>query len=159
MRCNWIGMAVAACVLAAPFAVAQQATVDHWTQAELTAKAQALVAKAEASGGNASTKLTEYPNHFTMIAIREKSGGAEVHPSFADFFYVVQGHATLVSGGTVQNQQVASSGEIKGTAVEGGTRQELNPGDFVHIPAGVPHQLLLPKGESFTYFVIKVKEK
>jgi quercetin dioxygenase-like cupin family protein len=35
----------------------------------------------------------------------------------------------------------------------------LNPGDVVHIPATVPHQMLVPDGSTFIYFVIKVKEK
>jgi len=29
----------------------------------------------------------------------------------------------------------------------------------VHIPASVPHQILVPDGGTFVYFVIKVKEK
>lgn len=151
--------AMFALALAAPFAVAQSASVDHLTQAQLADKAQALAAKAQQAGGNASTRLAEYPNHFTMVALREKTGGAEVHENFADFFLVLKGHATLVSGGTVQNLQPAGPGEFKGSSVEGGTRQELNPGDIVHIPAGVPHQLLLADGDTFAYYVIKVKEK
>jgi len=40
--------------------------------------------------------------------------------------------------------------------VSGGTETEIKPGDIVVIPAGIPHQLLLPPGESFYYFVFKV---
>jgi quercetin dioxygenase-like cupin family protein len=40
-----------------------------------------------------------------------------------------------------------------------GVETKLNQGDIVHIPATVPHQLLLREGGTFLYFVIKVKEK
>ncbi|HUX44507.1 MAG TPA: hypothetical protein VMV57_07125 [Terracidiphilus sp.] len=138
---------------------AQTVKVDQLTQAQLARKAQSLAAKAEAGDGSASIKLADYPNHFTMIAYREKSGGAEVHENFADFFLVVNGSATLITGGKVQNPRTTGLGEIRGTAVQGGTRQALKKGDVVHIPAGVSHQLLLPKGKTFSYFVIKVKEQ
>lgn len=145
--------------LAAGIAAAQTVSVDHLTQAQLAEKGKELSAEVSPTRGNASTKLSTYPNHYTMMAFRSQSGGAEVHENFADFFYVVKGHATLVSGGTVQNPTSSGKGEIKGTSIQGGARIELSPGDFVHIPAGLPHQLLLAKGELFEYFVIKVDHK
>ena len=38
----------------------------------------------------------------------------------------------------------------------GGEEKTLEEGDIVHIPAHVPHQLLLTSKE-FTYFVLKVQ--
>ena len=122
-------------------------------------QAQQLSAKAQGPSGAASAKLNEYPNHYTMIALRHKDGGAEIHENFADFFLVVQGSATLVTGGTVEDGKEVSPGEIRGTFVRNGTSMTLNPGDVVHIPATVPHQMLVPEGSTFIYFVIKVKEK
>src|SRR5579864_3322286 len=87
---------------AIPFADAQTLTVDHLTQSQLIEKAQALSAKAQGPDG-ASSKLNEYPNHFTMIAVRHMDGRAEVHESYADVFFVVQGKAKLLTGGTVQD--------------------------------------------------------
>jgi mannose-6-phosphate isomerase-like protein (cupin superfamily) len=140
-------------------AIAQTVKVDHFTQSELVEKAQALNPKAQGPDGSASVKLDDYPNSFTMIALRHKDGGAEVHENYADFFYVVQGHATLLSGGTVQDAKTTSPGEIRGASVQNGDRTSLSEGDIVHIPAAVPHQLLLADGSTFIYFVVKVKEK
>ena len=134
-------------------------TLDHLTQAQLIEKALKLVPTAQAEGGGAGIKLQEYPNHFTMISLRQKDGGAEIHESFADIFFVVQGSATLVTGGTVQDSKTVKPGEIRGSAVLGGKSALLRQGDFAHIPAGLPHQLLVAEGETFVYFVIKVKEK
>ena len=144
--------------LAASSAGAQSPAADHLTQAQLAELAQTLEADAQ-KNGSASKKLKEYHNHYTMIALREKSGGAEIHENFADFFFVVKGRATLVTDGKVVDAKTVSPGETLGTSLLGGTRQILNQGDVVHIPAGVSHQLLLADGDTFTYFVIKVKEK
>jgi hypothetical protein len=46
-------------------------------------------------------------------------------------------------------------GEFGGTGVTGGDRTAQGVGDVVHIPEG----LLVGKGETLVYFVIKVKER
>ena len=144
---------------AAPLAGAQTLRVDHLTQSQLIDKAQELSAMAQGPEGSATSKLNEYPNHFTMLALRSKNGGAEIHENYADFFFVVRGSAKLLTGGTVQDGKTVNPGEIRGKSVVNGLETTLNPGDIVHIPAAVPHQLLLPEGGTFLYFVIKVKEK
>ena len=157
MKLTIASLALAASTL--PFAGAQTLTVDRLTQSQLIEKAQELNAKALGPEGAASNKLNEYPNHFTMISLRRKNGEAEVHESYADLFFVVQGSARLLTGGTVQDGKTVSPGEIRGKSVLNGVETTLNQGDIVHIPATVPHQLLLPEGGTFLYFVIKVKEK
>jgi mannose-6-phosphate isomerase-like protein (cupin superfamily) len=157
MNLTMVTIALAASLL--PFAGAQTPTVDHLTQSQLIEKAQELNAKAQGPEGAASSKLNEYPNSFTMISLRRKSGGAEVHENYADFFWVVRGSARLLTGGTVQDGKTDSPGEIRGKSVLNGVETALNQGDIVHIPAAVPHQLVLPEGGTFVYFVVKVKEK
>lgn len=138
-------------------ASAQSPTVDHFTQADLLAKAAELAPQASPSG-LAALKLKDYPSHFTMISLRTKDGGAEVHAEYADIFVVLRGKATLLTGGSVANAKTVSEGEIRGSAVEGGARTSLAEGDIVHIPAKVPHQLLLAGTPDFVYFVVKVKQ-
>lgn len=154
-----VGLSLSAVVHAQAAVAVDSPNVDHWTQAQLMESAKALEATSHSPDGSASTKLTEYPDHYTMMSLRKKSGGAEIHENFADFFLVIEGHATLVTGGTILHAQAAGNGEIRGVAVDGGTSQTLNKGDLVHIPAGVPHQLQLSDDGPFVYFVIKVKEK
>jgi mannose-6-phosphate isomerase-like protein (cupin superfamily) len=147
-----------AVAILAPFAPAQNATVDHLTKTEILARAKDLQAQA-AKGGAASIKLAEYPNHYTMVALRDRSGGAEIHQDYADFFYIVRGRATLLTGGTVVDEQAVSPGEVKGRSIQNGIATALGEGDVVHIPAGVSHQIVLPEKGELVYFVIKVKEK
>lgn len=104
----------------------------------------------------ASRKLERYSNHYTMLAHREGNGSVELHVHEADIFFVVDGEAAVVTGGKIMNPKTESPGEIRGTSIEGGKRQELSAGDVLHIAANTPHQLLLEPGKQFDYFVAKV---
>ena len=149
----------AALLLIATGAIAQTMNLDHWTPAQLLERAQHLKQLAAQGDGSASETLDKYPRHFTMLAFRNRSGGGELHQNYADLFYIVDGAATVISGGQVENAKTTAPGEIRGSGVAGGTRQEAKAGDVVHIPAGVAHQMLLPEGGTVTYFVVKILEK
>jgi mannose-6-phosphate isomerase-like protein (cupin superfamily) len=140
-------------------AIAQTMSSDHWSREQLLERAQHLRQLAAQGDGSASETLEKYPHHYTMLAFRSRSGGGELHADFADMFTILDGHATLVTGGEVVDAKTTAPGETRGTAVKGGTRQELRAGDSVHIPAGMPHQMLVADGDTITYFVIKIQEK
>ena len=107
--------------------------------------------------GAGSEPIGQYGNHTTTLTTRTATGQAEQHREWSDVFYVVQGKATLLSGGSLVNGNVISDGEQRGTGVAGGSSQVLEPGAVVHISPGVPHQLILDGAEPFTYFVVKVR--
>ncbi len=131
---------------------------DHWSPAQLLEQAQQLRQLAAQGDGSASETLTKYPHHYTMLAFRSRSGGGELHQDFADLFYILDGHATVLTGGEVVDPKTIGPGEIRGTSVKGGSRQDVKAGEVVHIPAGMPHQMLVAGGESVTYFVVKMQE-
>jgi mannose-6-phosphate isomerase-like protein (cupin superfamily) len=139
-------------------AQAQTMQSDHWSKAQLLERAKHLQEQAANGDGSASETLEKYPHHYTMLAFRQKSGGGELHQNFADMFVILDGHATVVTGGSVVDQKTTGPGEVRGKSVEGGTRQDVKAGDVVHIPAGMPHQTLVADGETVTYFVMKVEE-
>jgi mannose-6-phosphate isomerase-like protein (cupin superfamily) len=130
---------------------------DHWSPADLLERAKHLQQLA-AEKGSASETLEKYPHHYTMLAFRNRSGNAEVHQNFADVFYILDGHASVITGGEVIEPRTTAPGETLGASVKGGTTQELKAGDVVHIPAGMPHQMIVPNGATVTYFVVKVEE-
>jgi uncharacterized RmlC-like cupin family protein len=154
-----IGLLALTLIAPAPALLAQSSVVDHTTQAQLLDKEKELRQAAASGNGSASIKISDYPNHYTMLAYRSKTGSSELHQNFADIFYVVRGEARLLTGGKLVNPTTASPGEVRGSGVEGGSETTLHPGDFVHIPANVPHQLLITDGQEFYYFVIKVREQ
>lgn len=138
-------------------AQAQTMQSDHWSKAQLLERAKKLQEQAAKGDGSASETLEKYPHHYTMLAFRQKSGGGELHQNFADIFVILDGHATVVTGGKVLDQKTVSDGEVRGKSVEGGTRQDVQAGDVVHIPAGMPHQTVVADGDTVTYFVIKAE--
>lgn len=135
------------------------AHADHWPAAILLERGAYLRKLAKAGDGQASETLQEYPQHAAMLSFRARDGVAELHQNFADVFCVLDGRATLVTGGTVVGAETVGPGEIRGASIEGGVRLELRAGDVAHVPAGVPHQMLVPGERSFTSFVVKVREK
>jgi len=132
-------------------------TPDQYSPADLAAMEKKLEQKADASG-LATETLKKYATDYTMLAFRNKSGKAELHEKFADFYVVVGGEATLVSGGHIVNSATTAPGEVRGDSVQDGRETKLKKGDIVHIPANIPHQLVLPKGATFQYFIVKVQE-
>ena len=132
---------------------------DHWPAAILLERASYLRRLARAGDGQASETLKEYPQHATMLSFRSRDGVAELHMNFADLFYVLDGRATLVTGGTLADASEIGPGEIRGASIVGGVRQELRAGDVVHVPAGVAHQTLVSGDKTFTSFVVKVEQR
>jgi mannose-6-phosphate isomerase-like protein (cupin superfamily) len=150
---------LATVILVAAGVTAQTMKFDHWTPAQLLERAQHLRQQAAQGDGSASETLDKYPHHYTMLAFRNRNGGGELHENFADLFYILDGKATVVTGGALVDRHSSAPGEVRGSSVDGGSRQDVIAGDVVHIPAGMPHQMLVPEGSTVTYFVVKVQEK
>ncbi|MGA2851519.1 MAG: hypothetical protein ABSE46_21155 [Terracidiphilus sp.] len=134
------------------------AHLDHWAPPILLERAAYLRKLARAGDGQASETLKEYPGHATMLSFRSRDGEAELHEKFADIFHVLAGKATLVTGGRIAGARTIGPGETRGERIEGGSRQELRAGDLAHVPAGLPHQMLVAGEGAFTAFVVKIKE-
>lgn len=134
-------------------------SADHWSGAVLLERAAYLRQLARHSDGSASETLKGFPGHAAMLSFRSRDGEAEVHENFADLFCVLDGRATLVTGGRVIGARVTGLGETRGDSIEGGERQELRAGDIAHVPAGEPHQMLVAGDRTFAAFVLKIQEK
>jgi len=142
------------CVLLSPLAsLCTAADVDIFTAKDIETMTQTLASKGPAF---ADKNIARYGNHYLLLARRGETGSSEVHEHEADIFVVESGTATIVTGGKIVKPQTAKPGEIRGSSIEGGQRHALVAGDIVHIPAGIPHQLLIEKGTPFAYFVVKV---
>lgn len=113
---------------------------------------------AKMGDGAASETLREYPQHRVMLSVRNRSGIAEVHASVADWFFVLEGRATLVTGGTVVQPEVIGPGEVRGLSLVGGHDQPLQAGDVVYVAAGQPHQFVLSGSSGITSLVMKIDQ-
>jgi glc operon protein GlcG len=129
---------------------AQAATSDDGSaEARFFPNAE-LAAKFETGG-----LLLDTPAYKVDAGRRTAPGEVEFHQHVADIMHVVQGRATVVTGGQMVDQRPVGPGEVRARAVEGGTSHDLAEGDVLVVPAGVPHQFVAVS-DPFLYFVAKV---
>ncbi len=95
--------------------------------------------------------------NFKVMGLRRHGPGeVEVHHADTDIFYVVEGHATFVTGGTLTGGKHTAADEIRGGTLADGETRHLTQGDVIVIPKGVPHWFKdVP--DSIEYFVVKVR--
>ena len=86
---------------------------------------------------------------------RTAPGEVEYHAHTVDVMHIVEGNATVVTGGEMVGVRNVGDGELRADSVTGGHRHELSPGDVLAVPAGVPHQFT-EVSDPFLYFVVKV---
>jgi mannose-6-phosphate isomerase-like protein (cupin superfamily) len=87
---------------------------------------------------------------------REAPGEVEYHSHTVDVMHVVDGTATVVTGGEMVGVRSAGDGELRADSVTGGHAHELSAGDVLAVPAGVPHHFT-QVSDPFLYFVVKVE--
>jgi uncharacterized protein GlcG (DUF336 family)/mannose-6-phosphate isomerase-like protein (cupin superfamily) len=98
--------------------------------------------------------LLETAGYKVHASRRVDPGQAEIHTLDTDVIYVVDGSATLVTGGKAIDTKTIAPNEIRGSRIEGGEEHHITKGDAIIIPNGVPHQFTSVTGE-LHYFVCK----
>lgn len=145
MKKLFLSLAAAACLFAA-------GETQVWNTDEVAKKLAATKPEANQIRQDALGKFAHYSMSVTK---REASGIGELHEHMNDIFVVQSGECTLVTGGKLVAPKTTAPGEMRGTKVEGGTSRKIAAGDVVHIPANIPHQMLLEPGKQITYAVVK----
>ena len=67
--------------------------------------------------------------------------GASLHETQAELFYVIEGSATLLTGGTLTTP-TRNGTNLSGPGIEGGVREKFSKGDFLLVPSGIAHQFV-----------------
>jgi mannose-6-phosphate isomerase-like protein (cupin superfamily) len=87
---------------------------------------------------------------------KDKSGSpAEVHDASDDVYYVTEGSAVLVLGGTLEAPKEVEPGEWRSPKIVDGKTVEITKGDLIIVPRGTPHQRSTA-GKDFTMILIKI---
>ena len=125
-----------------PQAASQSAakpTKTFTSAADLTA----LIAKAKSERKEGQPTVAEpmlelgsYDGH---LEYRAAVGNAAVHEKEAELFYVIDGSATLVTGGKLANEKRTDAANLNGSAIEGGTPRKIAKGDWILVPENTPH--------------------
>ena len=136
-------------ILAAFLAMA--ATSGYAQSSQVTHVDQEKVAAALAKGGALMTS-----KDFTVQGIhRGGPGQVEIHGKETDIFYVTDGEATIVTGGSMVGGRQTAPNQLRGSDIKGGEARRLKKGDVIVIPAGVPHWFKEVPA-SINYLTIKV---
>ena len=85
---------------------------------------------------------------------RETPCEVEWHARDTDIMYVVEGSATVVTGGGMVNSLHTAPGEIRAGSIKDGVTYRLSRGDVLVIPNGLPHQFV-EVSDPFLYYVVK----
>jgi mannose-6-phosphate isomerase-like protein (cupin superfamily) len=123
---------------APPPAPTDRAKATHFTAADL----QAALAKLPTDRAAGSVRVFSLDPYNVAVEQRQpRAQGASLHEAQAELFYVIDGSATMITGGSIADGK-RNGTNIQGTTIEGGTRIAFNKGDFIMVPSGVPHQFV-----------------
>jgi len=100
--------------------------------------------------------LARGANYKVDASYRDEPGIVEVHTRDTDIVYMLEGTATLVTGGTVIDAKTIEPEEIRGRESRGGESRVITKGDVVVIPNGTPHWFKEVNGP-INYYVVKVR--
>lgn len=95
-------------------------------------------------------------NYQVHASRREKSGLVEIHQLDTDIIYVLDGTASIVTGGKALEAMPTAPFELRGKSVAGGETRQLKKGDVLVVPKGTPHWFKDVSG-AFLYYVVKVR--
>ena len=101
----------------------------------------------------------DHENYNVEYARRSDKGNEpEVHAHSTHYIHVISGEATLIYGGTVTNARETGPGQVRGDGISGGTSMTVRTGDFLQIPAGMPHLFNVRPGGNFHYVVFNTRQ-
>jgi glc operon protein GlcG len=123
---------------------AQQSAVSY-----LPAK---QVNQAYANGMN----LVKSQNYKVDASHRDAPGVVEVHTKDTDIIYMLEGTATLVTGGRLIDGKTIEPEEIRGSDTIGGESRVITKGDIIVIPNNTPHWFK-EVNSAVNYYVVKVR--
>jgi len=115
--------------------------------------------EAERESGN--KQIDVFPAAGTQMRVavfhdeKRENDLVEVHDLSDDIYYVLDGEATLILGGTLTEPNEISPGEWRSKAAAGGKKITIKKGDLIIVPRGTAHQRTVT-GKGFSMILIKV---
>jgi mannose-6-phosphate isomerase-like protein (cupin superfamily) len=94
------------------------------------------------------------------------AGGSVEHSQITEVYHVIEGNATLVTGGMIDNSResapdsavvkVLNGPSTQGGVVKDGVSRKVGPGDVVIIPPNTPHWFSEITSDQIVYLVVRV---
>ena len=152
-------MKAALSLIAGAVALAGAASAETTGEGVYVPAAKIAAAVATTKDGAATAPVAAGPGTTILAAHRDADGQVEVHMKLNDEIVVQSGRATFLVGGRVEGNKETAPGEWRGGKITGARGYAMGPGDVLWIPAGAPHQALVPKGGDFRYLAFKFEAK
>jgi mannose-6-phosphate isomerase-like protein (cupin superfamily) len=92
-----------------------------------------------------------------LLAQRRSAGEVEVHEKTNHVFIIVEGEATLVTGGTLVGARETAPNQRRASSVEGGETHHLTKGDVITIPAKTPHWFKDVPTKTIAYYAVNTE--
>jgi mannose-6-phosphate isomerase-like protein (cupin superfamily) len=103
--------------------------------------------------------------HRSKTAGAQAGGGIE-HSKITEIYHVMEGNATLVTGGSMDNLAefpadhpvvtVLNGPSTRGGPIQSGVSRKIGPGDVVIIPPNTPHWFSEITSDQIVYLVVRV---
>jgi mannose-6-phosphate isomerase-like protein (cupin superfamily) len=140
-----------------------------------SAEIQALVQKSAADRvSDQAIRVVNVNGEYNVsigVVHRAKTSGKDApsgieHSQITEVYHVIEGHGTLVTGGTLDNSKevradspvvtVLNGPSTGGSGIQNGVSRELGPGDVVIIPPNTPHWFSEITTDQIVYLVVRV---
>ena len=108
-----------------------------------------LKAVAANPGGMTSSAVSNTDQYRINVVHRVKPAGALAHAGNTELHYIIDGSATIVTGGTIVRGATPAAATI-----ENGVTQKVAKGDVIIVPANSPHWYSVVDG-SVTYLEVR----
>ena len=126
--------------------VRQTAPTDRAADFQM-AELEATVRRMDAEG-LATVRLLEGGTYNINVRRLRGAETALIHERTTDVYVVREGSGTLVTGGTIVDEQ-GRPVDGRGASIRGGVSRRISTGDLIFIPAGVPHGIRDSDGITF----------
>jgi mannose-6-phosphate isomerase-like protein (cupin superfamily) len=131
-------VAAAMTLVAANSAIAQApGALVHVGDAEVRALIEKVEKERQPGQMVASAPILRHGASTALLEYRVGPGTVNVHDD-AEFFHVIEGSGTLITGGTVVEPK-RSGANITGTDIVGGVSRTVKAGDVFLVPEDTPH--------------------
>jgi len=101
----------------------------------------AMIAKAKADRKDQpliAQSMIQLAPYNVSLEYRASVGNAAIHETEAELFYVIDGSATLVTGGALTDS-TRNGPNLTGKTIQGGASRKVAKGDFIMVPEGQAH--------------------
>jgi hypothetical protein len=117
-----------------------------------------LMKSAQTSPAQATAPISNQSHYRVNIVRRDRPGFALAHATGpakgSEVHYIIDGAATVVTGGTIVRSAGGSAKGAGNATIEGGETRHVTKGDVIVVPAGTPHWYKEVEG-SVTYLEVR----